>query len=214
MSGELKYACTAARRLQAYYTKLRGEYGASIQRLKQEDLINHAAQIARLEESLKPKGSIDKRWHEDQEALDRARHAGTLRKIDIRLYWKKTYEGHQCKAEAIVTFDDPKYGTDSRKYVSKYTTGGGYDKASTAIDGALERDPSLLRAIVEAGPKAWNEQYGIDERGLPTLSVHGKGVETFRSLFQPYGRPSLKGKWEWTHDDLGKAEVIHITRIR
>lgn len=209
MSGELKYAATVARRIRRHFANLENQYQVSLKTAKAQ---SDEGRIRSLEKALEK--DIPKRHAECVRMLDEAIAAGNLRRIDIRLYWKKTYEGHQCKAEAIVTFDDPKYGTASRKYVSKYTSGGGYDKASTAIDSALERDPSLLRAIIEAGPKAWEEQYGIDEWGLPTLSVHGKGVETFRSLFQPYGRPSLKGKWEWIHDDLGKSEVIHITRIR
>lgn len=209
MSGELKYAATVARRIRRHFVNLENQYQVSLKNAKAQ---GDEGQVRILEKAIEK--DIPKHHAECVRMLDEAIATGKLRRIDIYLYWKKTYEGHQCKAEAIVTFDDPKYGTASRKYVSKYTTGGGYDKASTAIDSALERDPSLLRAIIEAGPKAWKEQYGIDEWGLPTLSVHGKGVETFRSLFQPYGRPSLKGKWEWTHDDLGKSEVIHITRIR
>lgn len=209
MSGKLKYAATVARRIRRHFADLETQYQASLKNAKAQ---GDEGQVRILEKALEK--DLPKHHAECVRMLDGAIAVGNLRRIDLFLYWKRTYEGHQCKAKAIVTFDDPKYGTASRKYVSGYTTGGGYDKASTAIDSALERDPSLLRAIIEAGPKAWNEQYGIDERGLPTLSVHGKGVETFRSLFLPYGRPSLKGKWEWTHDDLGKSEVIHVTRIR
>lgn len=209
MSGGLKYAATAARRIRWHFMHLENDYQASLKNAKAR---GDEGLVSSLEKAIGKE--IPKRHAECVRMLNEAIAAGKLRQIDIRLYWKRTYEGYQCKAEAFVTFDDPKYGTATRRYASRYTTGGGYDKASAAIDNALERDPSLLRAIIEAGPKAWKEQYGIDGHGLPALSVHGKGVETFRSLFVPYGKPALRGKWEWTHDDLGKAEVIHVKRIR
>ena len=209
MSRKLKYAATVSRQIRRHFKRLEDDYRKS---LRDARASGDERRVKSLIDGIQKE--IPKRRAEQIRLLDEAIAAGKLRQIDIRLYWKRTREGHQCKAEAFVTFDDPKYGTASRKYVSKYTTGGGYDKPSTAIDNALERDPSLLRAIIEAGPKAWVWQYGIDNYGLPTLSVSGKGVETFRSLFVPYGKPAIRGKWEWTHDDLEKAEVIHVKRIR
>lgn len=206
----MKYKRAALQCMQKYFASLENDYRKAIE---DEKAKNHDGRVSHLEDLLLK--NLPKHRAEQIKLLDKASNTGTLRQIDLQLRWRNNYEGYQCKAEATVTFDDPEYGTSAKHYASKYTSGGGYDKASTAIQNALESDPSLIRAIVEAGPKMWDLQYGIDTRGIPSLSISGKGIETFHSLFFSYNKePILKGKWVWIHDDLGKAEVIHIKRIR
>jgi hypothetical protein len=66
-----------------------------------------------------------------------------IKKITIYTDWKNNWAGNQCKATVSVIYDN----YETADYISERTTGGGYDKESTATKGALNQINALMQEL-------------------------------------------------------------------
>jgi hypothetical protein len=66
-----------------------------------------------------------------------------IKKITIYTDWRSNWAGNQCKATVSVIYDN----YETADYISERTTGGGYDKESTATKGALNQINALMQEL-------------------------------------------------------------------
>lgn len=137
-----------------------------------------------------------------RERLDAADKAPKITEIKIRVLYRRGREGVNATATLWLTMEDEEFGHISA-YGYGHAGGGGYDKASAAVNEAMwfkgrradtqvEKDGKVLaraaldRFVIEHGEKMWNE-YAIDRTPVPHFSIAGKGMSTLTRLFRSIG---------------------------
>jgi hypothetical protein len=113
-----------------------------------------------------------------------------IKKITIYTDWKNNYEGNQCKATVSVIYDT----YETAEYISERTSGGGYDKESTATKGALNQINALMQELctmaneaIKAG-KTYRDfiGYGSGYDNVPYFEG-GVGFDCHRNILQKLG---------------------------
>ena len=135
------------------------------------------------------------------ERLAAADSAPLLTEVRIDVRWGRGSEGKIAKATVCVAMD----GEDGASYGYGHgrAAGGGYDKASAAVNEALAFEPrradskaakeakkralaSVDRFVIEHGERLW-KKYAIDRTPFPHFCFAGKGMETITNLFKRVG---------------------------
>lgn len=113
-----------------------------------------------------------------------------IKKITIYTDWRSNWAGNQCKATVSVIYDN----YETADYISERTTGGGYDKESTATKGALNQINALMQELcimaneaIKAG-KSYREfiGYGSGYDNVPYFEG-GVGFNCHRNILQKLG---------------------------
>lgn len=137
-----------------------------------------------------------------RERLDAADKAPKIKEIFVKVKYRRGHEGISASAEVVAFMDVPETGTVSA-LGRGHAGGGGYDKASAAVNEALwfenrrsdpkgERETKVLaraavdRFVIEHGPDMWKE-YAVDPTPVPHFSIAGKGMGTLTRLFRRIG---------------------------
>lgn len=135
------------------------------------------------------------------ERLAAADQAPLLTQIMADVRWGRGSEGLVAKATVTVEMEDE--NGLSCGYGHGRAAGGGYDKASAAVNEALAFEPrradskaaretkkralaSIDRFVIEHGEKLW-EKYAIDRTPFPHFCFAGKGMGTITNLFRRIG---------------------------
>ena len=113
-----------------------------------------------------------------------------IKKITIATDWRSNWAGNQCKATVSVIYDN----YETAEYIGERTTGGGYDKESTATKGALNQINALMQELctmaneaIKAG-KTYREfiGYGCGYDNMPYFEG-GVGFDCHRNILQKLG---------------------------
>jgi hypothetical protein len=137
-----------------------------------------------------------------RERLDAADKAPKITEIKIRVLYRRGHEGVNATATLWLTMEDEEFGHISA-YGYGHAGGGGYDKASAAVNEAMwfgqkrsdtretKETKALARAavdrfVIEHGPVLWKE-YCIDMSPVPHFNFAGKGMGTVTRLFRRIG---------------------------
>lgn len=121
-----------------------------------------------------------------------------IKKITIYTDWRSNWAGNQCKATVSVIYDN----YETADYISERTTGGGYDKESTATKGALNQINALMQELctmaneaIKAG-KSYCDYigYGAGYDNLPYFEG-GVGFDCHRNILQKLGYKFEHAHW-------------------
>ena len=121
-----------------------------------------------------------------------------IKKITIYTDWRSNWAGNQCKATVSVIYDN----YETIDYISERTTGGGYDKESTATKGALNQINALMQELcimaneaIKAG-KTYRDfiGYGSGYDNVPYFEG-GVGFDCHRNILQKLGYKFEHAHW-------------------
>jgi len=135
-----------------------------------------------------------------------------ITEIKITVEWAKSKMwGLNPTAEVWVSFKDAKGNTDCEYFKSRYVSGCGYDKLSTAIAEALNQSDVLKANLYKSANKNKSNRdifgYGSGYGVLPYFEG-GVGVSCYPSIFKAIG---LK----WQSVAGGKMfDIYNVSRIK
>ena len=121
-----------------------------------------------------------------------------IKKITIYTNWRNNWAGNQCKATVSVIYDN----YETIDYISERTTGGGYDKESTATKGALNQINALMQELcimaneaIKAG-KSYREfiGYGAGYDNVPYFEG-GVGFSCHQHILEKLGYKFEHAHW-------------------